>query len=149
MVLFDQTIQKFRGPYFGPLAAPMLSEDFRRLSIRLSLASRGKRAFRPIWARAQPLARGASARCGSSLTAHAREGLRRSPVTQGHRRGCAVTNHFGCFVHFAAIDCRARASELENCEGGSWSSLRSFPSSTGRAISKPEHTAHLRRPSHR
>ena len=30
MVLFDQIVQIFRGPYFGPLAAPMLAEFPRR-----------------------------------------------------------------------------------------------------------------------
>jgi hypothetical protein len=35
MVLFDQIVQIFRGPYLGPLAVPMLAEDFPRRPMRL------------------------------------------------------------------------------------------------------------------
>ena len=43
--------------------------------------------------RAQPLARGAPARCRPALPAGARERLRRSPVSRGRRRGRAVPGH--------------------------------------------------------
>jgi len=34
MVLFDEIVQIFGEPYFGPLAAPMLAEDFPRRPMR-------------------------------------------------------------------------------------------------------------------
>ena len=54
MVLLDEIVQIFRGPYFGPLAAPMLAEDFPRRPTRSLVIIKCDGARQPALALERP-----------------------------------------------------------------------------------------------